>query len=155
MDKAEFLRRVDSAHERWQELVEKVGAARLSEPESAGPWSTKDLMAHIAWYEREMVAVIRERSLAGSELWNLDNEARNAVIFRQNQDRSPDDVQTEAAVVHQQLREALEELPEEHYGNPARFRNMPADWLPWQVFAGNTYEHYLDHAADLEAWLAG
>jgi hypothetical protein len=61
----------------------------------------------------------------------------------------------EAERVHQDLVDAFEELPEEHYGNPARFRDMPADWLPWQVFAGNTYEHYRDHAADVRAWLDG
>jgi hypothetical protein len=31
---------------------------------------------------------------------------------------------------------------------------MPEDWEPWQVIAGNTYEHYQEHIPDIRDWLA-
>jgi uncharacterized protein (TIGR03083 family) len=155
MDKTQFLSALRADWARWQALLDEVGTARMTRPGAAGEWSVKDMVVHIAWFEREMVGLIHERALAGSELWNVSQDARNAAIFEQNQQRGQDDVLGEAQRVHQDLVDALEDLPEEHYGNPGRFRDMPAHWLPWQVFAGNTYEHYRDHTADVRAWLDG
>ncbi len=155
MDKTQFLSAVRADWARWQAVLDEVGEARMTQPGAAGEWSVKDIVAHLTWFEREMVGVIRQRWLAGSDLWNVGQDERNAVIFEQNRERALDDVLGEAERVHQELVDGLEELPEEHYGNPARFRDMPADWLPWQVFAGNTYEHYQHHAADVRAWLDG
>jgi hypothetical protein len=93
--------------------------------------------------------------LAGSPLWNLEQDQRNAALHEQLRDLPLDQVLANAQRVHQELVEALRDLPAEHYFNPARFRDMPADWLPWQVFAGNTYEHYRDHDVDVRTWLDG
>ena len=155
MDKTQFLSAVRAGWARWQAVLDEVGTARLTLPGAAGEWSVKDIVAHIAWSEREMVGMIRQRALAGSDLWNLGQDARNAAIFEQNRGRGADEVLGEAERVHQELVDALDELPEEHYGNPARFRDMPADWLPWQVIAGNTYLHYREHTEDVRSWLDG
>ncbi len=153
MDKAEFLRHVRADWQRWQAALDELGEARMTQPGVAGDWSVRDVIAHITWSEREMLGVLRQRALAGSELWRLDADQRNAAIYAQNRGRPLADVLQGAQAVHEQLVEALEELPEEHYGNPARFRDMPADWLPWRVLAGNTYEHYEHHLNDVRKWM--
>jgi uncharacterized protein (TIGR03083 family) len=155
MDKAQFLSAVRADWARWQAALDEVGRARMTQPGAAGEWSVKDMVAHVTWFEREMVNVIRRRVFEGSELWNVSQDARNKAIFEENRGRALDDVLGESERIHQDLVDALEELPEEHYANPARFRGMPADWVPWQVFAGNTYEHYRDHTTDVRAWLDG
>jgi hypothetical protein len=37
--------------------------------------------------------------------------------------------------------------------DPGRFTDMPPDWLPWDLLAQNTYEHYQDHLLDFTARL--
>ncbi len=155
MDKTQFLGAVRADWARWQAALAEVEEARLTRPGVAGEWSAKDVIVHIAWFEREMVNVIQRRAFEGSELWNVSQDARNKALFEENRGRALADVLGESERVHQELVDALEELPEEHYGNPARFRGMPADWVPWQVFAGNTYLHYREHASGLRAWLDG
>ena len=41
--------------------------------------------------------------------------------------------------------EQLRLLPEEAYHDAARFADMPSDWAPWELIAGNTIWHYPDH----------
>jgi len=61
--------------------------------------SVKDILAHIAWFEREMIGLLHQRTLAGSDLWNLPSDERNAVIFQLNRRRSLQDIRQEAEAV--------------------------------------------------------
>jgi len=49
----------------------------------------------------------------------------------------------------------LEGLKDAELHDPARFNDMPTDWVPWRIIAGNTYLHYLDRAQDIQVWLEG
>jgi len=43
----------------------------------------------------------------------------------------------------------LEALEEAGYQEAGMFREMPPEWAPWEVLAGNTFEHYEQHVEDL------
>jgi hypothetical protein len=62
-------------------------------------------------------------------------------------------VLAEARQAYAQVCELAQGLTDEDLNSAAHFKDMPSDWLPWQVLAGNTFEHYDDHAADIRAWL--
>src|SRR5690348_13967182 len=103
MDKATLLDTLRTERARWDELLAQVPPERLTPPALAGGWSVQDLIAHIAWFEREMVNLLQSRVLAGSDLWNLPDDPRNAAIYQQNRDRPLAEVQAEARAVFQQL----------------------------------------------------
>ena len=63
------------------------------------------------------------------------------------------EVRTESARVFSQLLEQLEALPEDAYSNAACFPGMPAEWEPWFIIAGNTFNHYPDHTQSLKQLL--
>ncbi len=86
-----------------------------------------------------------------TELWEMDQDRRNAVVFKENRERPLLEVLAEAVDVHQQLLAALDALSEADFVDPRRFRDMPTEWRPWRLFAGTTYEHYRAHLPDLEA----
>jgi hypothetical protein len=148
MDKAEFLRRVGEDWAAWEAvlagLAGQAGAALVA-PGFCDDWSAKDVVAHIAWYEREITGLIEAHALAGSEMWDLPLDERNEAIYQANRERSLQAVREEAAEVHARLLAALETLSDEDLNDPARFAGMPADWLPWQVIASDTFEHYREH----------
>ena len=56
----------------------------------------KDILAHIAWYEREMIGMLRAHAVAGSDLWDVSLDARNAAIYEINAGRPLGEVQAEA-----------------------------------------------------------
>lgn len=153
MNKAIFLETLQTGRAQWEALLAKVDQARMSEPGIEGEWSLKDIIAHIAWYEREMVGILQTRALVGSSLWVLPNAERNAAIFDQNRDCSLSEVLSEAQRVHAELLQASHGLAEEDLIDPNRYRDMPADWNPWKVFADNSYEHYAAHIPAIRAWL--
>ncbi len=149
----EFLENMQTARHDWEAILGVIPESRMAEPGVVGQWSLKDLIAHITWYEREMIGVIQQRALTGSDLWNKTTDERNAVIYEENKDRSLEDVRDEARRVYAQLYAALECLTDDDLNDPSRFAEMLPDWLPWHIFAQNTYEHYDHHTGDVYAWL--
>jgi hypothetical protein len=114
--------------------------------------SVKDLLAHIAWYEREMVGILQHRALSGSELWILSSSDRNTVILDQNRSRALGEVRQEAQQVYEELVRALEAVDDVALNDAAWFREMPAEWIPWQLIADNSFDHYMQHVADIRKW---
>jgi hypothetical protein len=147
MNKAEFIRTLTDVHDRWEKrLMQFPQDVELS----PGMW-LKDLITHITWYEREMVGMLRERALVGSPLWDLPTtDERNAAILRESLSRPWSEVLAEARQVYQQFLEGVQSLTEDELVDPHLFANMPDDWVPWKVMAGNSYEHYLQHLPDLQ-----
>lgn len=153
MTKKEFLEKLTTLREQWDALLDQISPAWMLVPRETGGWTMKDTIAHVTWYEREMVVLLRERVLAGSEIWPLPVDERNRVIHRENRLRDLEEVLAEAIQVHQELVRELKKLEDEDLNDPARFRDMPADWVPWEVIASNTYEHYNEHIPIVQAWL--
>jgi hypothetical protein len=153
MSRATFLDALRSGRAEWDDLLIQVPRDLMEEPGVEGDWSIKDIASHIAWHERQMVEVLRVRALVGSNLWELPLDQRNATIFEENRQRSLDDVLTEAGQTFRQLLREVEALSEEDLNDPARFRDMPPDWIPWKLIAENSYQHYPDHVASVVAWL--
>jgi hypothetical protein len=131
-----------------------AGLARsaLVEPGLPGGWSVKDVLAHVAWGQREAVGVVRARALVGSELWRLSDDERNAVVYREHRDRPLDDVLAEAEAVYADFVAAISSLTDDELNDPDRFQGMPADWRPWRTL--HDPDHYAHHAADVRAWRA-
>ena len=143
---AHLLDLVRDEYAAWQAVVTDAGPERLNIPLSPGGWSIKDHIAHIAWFEHEMVRLIETRSLAsGSPLWYRSTDERNTIIYEENRARPVEEVLREAEEIHARLVALFETLDDQDLFDPDRFSAMPADWQPWIVFAGNTYDHYRDH----------
>ena len=157
MDKATFLARLKQGRAEWDTLMAEVthlDEARMLEPGAAGHWSVKDVIAHIAWGEREMIGVIRDHALAGSPLWQVSQTERNEAVYQQNRDRPLAEVIADERDAYGQVLTAVSNLEDADFTDASRYAQMPPEWGPWQVFAGNTYEHYEEHIPLLRDWLA-
>jgi hypothetical protein len=149
MDKITFLQRMSGSRAELEAALAGLTPDQLLQPGASGEMSVKDMLAHITWHEGQMIGVIAQMALTGSPWWELPTDERNAHIYALNRERSWEDVWAEAQEVYPRLRQALEGLDEAGYQEAALYREMPPDWLPWQVFAGNTFEHYEHHLEDL------
>lgn len=151
MNAQTLFTRTQTARAELDALLAQLDDAEFTATSLAGGWSPKDLLAHVAWFDQEMVQLIQTRTLAGSDLWQLPSDARNAAIHRQNQDREPAEVRAAAAETHAALLAALATLDDQDMLDPGRFANMPAEWEPWFVLAENSCAHYEDHLPQLRA----
>jgi len=154
MTTAELLGRVRAARAEWDTLVAAVPDEQWAEPGVCGTWSLRDVVAHVSWFEREMIELLRTRRLEGSDLWLLPPHERNDAIYRENRERSLADVRAESARLRAELLEQLATLTDAELADAAAFPPMPPDWQPADIFAQNTYEHYTAHAESLVRWRA-
>ena len=149
----QFIEQVRQARARWDGLVDHLSDEQMLQPCAGGEWSIKDIQSHITWHDREMVVLVRGRALAGSDLWELPLDQRNQAIFELTRDRPLLEVRAQARQVFAALMQELATLSDEELSTPGKFSDMPEDWLPWEMIASNTYEHYDDHFTALQSWL--
>jgi hypothetical protein len=156
MDRKQFLEKLRQGRADWDRLLAQVPGDQMTRSGVTEAWTMKDLIAHVSWYEREMVGLLDGRTmLKAADLWGLSGDERNLAIYEQNKDRPLNEVREEARNVSETLLHLVAALSDEELVEPSRFEGMPDDWVPWRVIADNTYEHYENHMPDIWAWLAG
>jgi hypothetical protein len=152
MTKTQLLDMIQRDRAQWQSLLEGIPEAWMTEPGVEGEWSIKDIIAHIAWGERESLGVAQAHAVIGSELWRLSEDERNAAVFEQNRSRELDDVLADSGRIFRLYLAAVAALSEEDLNDPSRFAEMPEGWRPWRIL----YDpgHYQGHADSIRAWLS-
>jgi uncharacterized damage-inducible protein DinB len=149
---ADVLRLIQLRRGTWEQTLASIPRERMLEP-ACGEWSTKDIVAHVTWYDREMVDVLTARKLAGSEWWDLPLDERNQRIFEQHRDQPLDAVLQEHSQVHRALIAQIGRLDDEDLNDPSRISEMLPGWKLWALLEGNTWVHYLEHTEMLWVWL--
>jgi uncharacterized protein (TIGR03083 family) len=149
-----LLETVRGDRARFDAIVAGVSRDRLTEPILPGGWSVKDVLAHIAWGDREAIGVIRSRALVGSELWEIDQDARNEAVVRESRALSLDEVLDDYRGSFAEYVAALGQLSDEDLNEPDRIRGLTDQipgWLPWRVL----YDpgHYDEHGRTIESAL--
>ena len=151
VNKTQLLDMMRTARAQWESLLAEIPAAWMTEPGVEGERSVKDIIAHIAWGERENFGVAQAHALVGSELWQLSEDERNAAVFEQNRGRDVRDVLAESRHVFEQYLEAVEALSEEELNDPRRFQGLPEWWRHCTILYDHT--HYEVHAKSIRTWL--
>lgn len=154
MDKATLLKTLTETRAAWEALLARIDEDQMQRPGAAGTWSVKDVIAHIASGESDIVPVLRTHDLAGSDLLNLSNDERNEIEYQQNKNRPLNDIVNEERQAYTALLEVVQRLSDEDLNDPRCFKNMPEEWRPWQLIAGDSFKHYEDHMPSLRDWLA-
>jgi len=154
MEKATLLNTLIETRAAWEALLARIDEEQMQRPGATGKWSVKDIIAHVAWCESEIVPVLRTHVLAGSDFWNLSDDESNEITYQQNKDRPLHDIVNEERQAYMALLEVVQQLRDEDLNDPRCFKNMPQEWIPWQLIAGNSFKHYEDHMPALRDWLA-
>lgn len=134
---AEIASAIDRSWAVWIDLLEGIPSDLVSERGVCGTWSVKDLLGHIAVWDRHSLDYAGRcyrddspQSTGGS--WQTINEESAA----RNQDRPFDELMSEMLAAHDELVDGIAEIPE-----------LKAGWV-----ADGTYEHYPQHVAQVRAW---
>lgn len=162
--KEDLLHRMRERRLAWDNLISTVPEETATGPNLPDGSSVKDLIAHIAAYERWTAAQIRaanegrsptEMELYGREDlpaeahgWNTDQI--NAAIREQHKDLSLAEAREFAGAAFNDLIGAIEAMPEEELLRPGAH-----DWVRegtlLAVIPGQSYAHYAMHEDDLRA----
>lgn len=138
-----FPTHVEQGWEQWQRALSRMPADRLADAVVCGEWTAKDLMGHIAVWDAVAIDKIREIQ-EGIPWQRVATDERNAEEAQARAARSVDEQRAEMLMTHQRLLTALD-------GATA----LPGEKLSQisDVIAEDTWDHYEEHAAEIERWL--
>ncbi len=162
MDNTTLLNTIQSEYANLETLIAPLNEMQLCSPSLEEGWSIKDILAHIAAWERLCTGWL-EQFLQGqtSQLSEEIPTGMNDRIFLENRNRPLHEVQKDFRQMHerflQQVTTLIHTFSEEEITTPHRFA-----WTePWQgwvepqghsllaIIADNSYHHYRNHAQQI------
>jgi hypothetical protein len=156
ISKTQLLAELHNENDSWQALLDEIGEANMTQPEVAGGWSIKDIVAHLTGWRRRTVR--RFQALLKhdpdflppwpSEL--QEDDEINAWIYESNRDRPLADVLSDSREVFQQLIETLDAFSEEELQNLRRVLGLEEEQVSGKLFFAHFHE---EHEPDMRAWL--
>ncbi|CAN5466447.1 hypothetical protein BH09CHL1_BH09CHL1_05070 [soil metagenome] len=128
---------IDRSWAIWIEVLDGIPAEFASETGVCGTWSVKDLLGHIAVWDRHSLQYAERRhrndpSLSDGITWQTINEE----AAERNRERAFDELLQEMLRAHEELVAGIAAISE-----------LEAGWI-----ADGTYEHYPQHVAQVRAW---
>jgi putative acetyltransferase len=156
--KAYLFEKISTARNQFLSLIDSLTDTQLTTPGVHGAWSAKDILAHLAAWERLTV----ERLNAGLESKPLpfkpiktdeDVEWMNERVYAIQKSRPLEDVLDDFHTAHKLLLEKIEGMDKLiiQYA-------VPMEWAGgrpvWRLIADNTYLHYTEHQEAIATWLA-
>jgi hypothetical protein len=149
MNKTEFLLNLQNGRRQWHQIWRGIDLFGTSSPRRPGELSLRDILYHVAWYEREMVNMMKLRSFDGSSWWDLPIEERNELIKTEGLTISLLQAWRVEEQAFTDLLAQLQTLKDEELGDAGSFKGMPSEVKPWEVIASNTYDHYMEHFSSI------
>lgn len=143
---SELLALIRRDRDRFDAALARVPSHRLGEPTLPGGWRVKDVLAHVAWADREYAGMARARALVGSDLWELSDDERNAVVVRESRSQTLEQVIAEYHDSFADYLSAMRELSDDDLNEPGRIESLAErlpGWAPWRVLYDP--DHYRDH----------
>jgi hypothetical protein len=162
-NKAELLQRLQEKRVDFDNLIATFPQAIVDEPNLPNDWSVKDLLAHVAAYERWMAGHLRAdnegREPTNEELYDegveldagdpFDLDTLNASIQAHFHDKSWPEVHAFAGDAYARLVDAIANAPEDDFDRDG----LHPRWLSHGSLLTRlpelTYGHYTDHDDDL------
>ena len=158
VDKTSILNEMSISYAALEEILTTLDKTQYFTEGVIPGWSIKDILAHIAsWHHRLLMwldAAVRneEPTISGPD--NVEEmDALNAQFYQENKSRPLDEVLADFLITHQQIMDIVQAMPEEDLMSTHRFAWSQGKPL-WHLIAGDTYEHYREHIAQIQEWLA-
>jgi len=158
IDRARILNEMRINYAALEEILAPLDKTQCTTEGVIPGWSIKDMLAHIAsWHHRLLTwldAATRNEEPAISGINSVEEmDALNAQFYQENKSRPLDEVLTDFRTTYLQITHKIQAMHEEDLISPHRF--PWSDGAPlWHLVAGDTYEHYQEHTAQIQEWLA-
>jgi hypothetical protein len=156
----QIVARIAGAHQRLLDAIATLTDAELLAPVLAGQWSVKDVLAHLAFWDQRLLHAIAPEG--GPQAFRLappliadvpfDDQwlvTVNTRIYALNRARDLRDVQEEFAATRSRLLTVVASLTYHDVFDADGLSTALGE--PFSPMLLGAYEHYDEHAADLEA----
>jgi hypothetical protein len=136
---------IQQGRDELEAALARLPEDRLEEPLLESAWTPRDLMAHVAHWELALLSNLGELPPPVADQGSAD--ATNQAVYEYHRTRPLADVRREFVDTHRRLVERVSQLDDAALNG----RPVPdSDQVVWQYVAGDTWEHYPEHTAQLE-----
>ncbi len=140
----ETLTRMDKAWAAFRDQVHGLPGEQLDRPLDGGAWTRKQMLAHIGtWHDMALERLSRYAESGEPSEAPEDEDVVNARTARASAGRTTGEILLAMEDSYRRLRREVARLSDAQLA-------AHDDWAA-AIIAGNTYGHYADHLADLEA----
>lgn len=156
LSKTQLLNELRNEQAAWEALLDEIGEAHMTQPEVAGDWSIKDIVAHLTGWRRRTVRrfqALLHHVPEFSPPWPpelREDDEINAWIYESNRDRPLADVLSDSRKVLQQLVETLDAFSEDELQELRRILGLEEEEVSGSLFFAHFHE---EHESDMRAWL--
>src|SRR5690348_9692378 len=156
LNKTQLLTQLRNEQAAWEALLAEIGEAHMTQPEVAGGWSIKDIVAHLTGWRRRTVRrfqALLHHDPDFSPPWPpelQEDDEINAWIYEANRERPLADVLSESREVFQQLVETLAAFSEEELQGLRRTLGLEEEPVSGSMFFAHFHQ---EHEPDMRAWL--
>jgi hypothetical protein len=158
MNKNELVASLNSSRQRLIDAMNDLTDLELIETGSDGGWSVKDIIAHLAAWEAELVTALA-RDVAQNKpprlkgISDAEVEKLNGQWYTENKDRPLDRVREDFAGARKQLLRQVGGLNDKDLTDPKKYK-----WLDGKTLADYIADyangHDDEHVAGLQNWRA-
>jgi len=152
--KEELVEGLEREWEALQAAIHGLTEEQMTRPPVSGPWTVKDLLAHIAvWTSRLVTDLYKiDRGVTPDVgLTQAQVDKLNAQFYVEQKDRPLERVLEDLHNVHLALLNRLEAMPEKSLIDPKKHRSLKGQPLTRWV-TEDSLEHYREHADEIRLW---
>lgn len=157
--KTNLLDAIRNARAALENALARLDDRTLAETILAGEWTGKDIMVHVADWERRFLRWVeigrRGETPARPEpgiSW-ADEDRLNQSVVERGRARSLDEVRAGFAAAYRAIYEAIAAMSQDELFTPGYYA-WTGDEPLVAIVRGVTIDHYAGHAADILGWLA-
>ncbi|MFW9921193.1 MAG: DinB family protein [Candidatus Thorarchaeota archaeon] len=140
-----LLKKMKHLRKRWDSTIGSIIEKGLESEPISQKWYLKDVIAHITWYDRELLNALEAKSIVDSSFWNMDVEARNEMIFKNTQDRTIEELLQESKEIFEGLLKAIELIGEDDLNSEVYIKRKEGTRVTHDFIGGITFWHYEEH----------
>ncbi len=135
-EKERVLRDMDKSWRALMDSIRGIPESQMTAPGVSGHWSVKDILAHIAAWDRETTRVVMQILRGDEPEWPIHDQKFNDLNYEADKSLPVNEARNRALSAHKALVEMLDGKGE-----------VRAAWL-----RGATYDHYPEHTEDILRW---
>ena len=141
LSKTQLLAELRHEQASWEALLDEIGEAHMTQPEVAGGWSIKDIVAHLTGWRRRSVRrfqALLHHEPDFSPPWPTElqeDDEINAWIYEANRDRPLAEVLSDSREAFQQLVETLDAFSEDELQDLRRTLGLEEEQVSGSMFA--------------------
>lgn len=157
MNKSELLETLEDSHQELVEMLENLPEATLLEGGVNGSWSIKDILAHLTYWEGQLVTLLFQAKSGAPKpgTVHFGSESVDAINERwhtQGQGRSLEMIWSDFIGVRKQTIRRVSAFSDTDLQDPQRYPWLSGKPL-WMWVVNDTIEHEEEHADDIREWL--